>query len=95
MPHLLALLPLLLSLAQLFLLLKLLRELPDHGLKVLGGVLSLLKFPSQLSSLRSQGIMPAEALLEQCSQISSRGGMLQSQLSALAAQACSIAMLFG
>ena len=70
-PHLLALLPLLLSLVQLLLLLKLLRELPDHGLKVLVGVLLLLKFPSQLSSLRSQGIMPAEALLEQRCQISS------------------------
>ena len=70
MPHLLVLLPLLVILAQLLLLLKLLRELPDHGLKVFVGVLLLLKGPSQLSSLRSQNIMPAEALLEECSHIS-------------------------
>ena len=70
MPNLLALLPLLLNLTQLLLLLKLLRELPDHGLKVFVGVLLLLKCPPQLSSLRSQGIMPAKALLEQRCQIS-------------------------
>ena len=70
MPHLLALLPLLLNLTQLLLLLKLLRELPDHGLKVFVGVLLLLKCPPQLSSLRTQGTMPAEALLEQRCQIS-------------------------
>ena len=95
MPHLLEMLPLLLSLAQLLLLLKLLRELPDHGLKVLVGILLLLKCPPQLGSFCSQGIMPAEALLEQRCQISSLSGMLQSQLSALAAQACNTAVLYG
>ena len=70
MPHLLALLPLLLSPAQLLLLLKLLCELPDHGLKVFVGVLLLLKCPPQLSGLCPQGVMPAEALLEQCCQVS-------------------------
>lgn len=51
-PHLLVLLPLLQSLAQLLLLLELLRELSDHGLKVFVGVLLLLKCTPQLSSLR-------------------------------------------
>ncbi len=65
------LLPLLQSLAQLLLLLELLRELSDHGLKVFVGVLLLLKCTPQLSSLRLQDIMPAEALLKQRCQISS------------------------